>query len=335
MSSKFIILQKLLQQVIFEERKKVLVFSGFDGGLDCCEQLLEELEIQFLRLDGSTSAAVRKYNIHLFNKNTRFKVFLVATKAGGEGVTLTAAEVVVFLDLDWNPQVIRQAEARAHRIGQTRPVTVYKLCTRGTVEAQMISRLNKKLYLDAKVNNQFVNHTSPVRTSLDEPTLTDTEVIRNLIRTSIKSVAVEQMNAEQMLHWNFEDILDYCSVTKLAENDDEASNMLMTPSSPQECFDDEKMWLSKSERIKTDFFHGIRIPRSPTTPTRQFHIETEGKRISKTRVIFNREHGYHVSKESMLCGEWEAVPTLAGKEPSLADYKAPPKSKFIHEKVNI
>lgn len=335
MSSKFIILKKLLQQVVLREQKKVLIFSGFDGGLDCCEYLLEEIEIQFLRLDGSTSAAVRKYNMHLFEKSPQFKIFLIATKAGGEGVTLTAAEVVVFLDLDWNPQVIRQAEARAHRIGQTRPVTVYKLCTRGTVEAQMISRLNKKLYLDAKVNNQFVNSTSPLRTNFDEPaTITDTEVIRNLIRTSIRSVAVEQMNAEEMLSWNFEEILDYCKVTEHADCDDEASDTMLTPPSPEQSFDDEKMWLSKSERIKTDLYHGIRIPRSSTTPTNSFGLETRGKRIIKTRVVFNKKYGCHVSKESMLCGEWEAVPTRAGKDPSLAGYKAPPRNKFSHEKVN-
>lgn len=199
----------------------------------------------------------------------------------------------------------------------------------------MISRLNKKLYLDAKVNNQFVNQTSLLRTSLDEPepTLTDTEVIRNLIRTSVKSVAVEQMNADQMIKWSFEEILDHCAVTESTENDEEGSNTLATPSSPQESFNDEKSWLSKSERIKTDFFHGIRLPRSPTTPTKEFHLETKGKRIVKTRVVFNREYGCHISKESMLCDEWEAVPTLAGKDPRLVDYKAPPNSKFSHEKV--
>jgi SWI/SNF-related matrix-associated actin-dependent regulator of chromatin subfamily A member 5 len=143
------------------------------------------------------------------------------------------------------------------------------------------------------------------------------------------------MNAEEMLSWTIEEIIDYCKVTESVNDDDGASSALMTPSSPYQSFDDdEKLWLSKSERIKTDLFHGIRIPRSPSTPSKSFPLETKGKRTIQTRVVFNKKYGCNVSKDSMLCREWEAVPTLAGKDPTLADYKAPPKNKYGHEKVN-
>lgn len=69
--------------------------------------------ISYVRLDGNTSYGLRKYNTFRFQKKDEYKVFVMATRAGGEGITLTWAEVVVFLDSDWNPQVTAQAEARA------------------------------------------------------------------------------------------------------------------------------------------------------------------------------------------------------------------------------
>ncbi|EED22982.1 nucleosome remodeling complex ATPase subunit (Snf2h), putative [Talaromyces stipitatus ATCC 10500] len=133
-SSKFILLKRLLEQEVTKDRKKILIFSGFDYALNCCEALLAAMGISCLRLDGNTCYSLRRYNIHRFRNESECKVFIMATRAGGEGITLTAAEVVVFLDMDWNPQVTAQAEARAYRLGQTKPVTIYKLCTSGTVE---------------------------------------------------------------------------------------------------------------------------------------------------------------------------------------------------------
>jgi SNF2 family DNA or RNA helicase len=159
-SSKFIILQKLVERLVIGDGKKILIFSGFDETLNCCEELLETSNEKkdnfgYVRLDGSTSRDRRNLNIHLSTNDPFYKVFLIATRAGGEGITLTAATDVVFMDSDWNPQLTLQAEARAHRIGQTHPVTVFKLCTRGTVEEQMMSRLRKKLYLAAKVTENI------------------------------------------------------------------------------------------------------------------------------------------------------------------------------------
>jgi len=78
-------------------------------------------------------------------------VFILSTRAGGVGVTLTAAEIVVIFDSDWNPQNDSQAQARAHRIGQTKEVKVYRLLTRDTYEATMFSRASKKLALEQAI----------------------------------------------------------------------------------------------------------------------------------------------------------------------------------------
>ena len=101
--------------------------------LDVCEDFLalkseNETLFKWLRLDGGTSRARRNLGIRLFNdENSNFKIMLISTRAGGLGINLATASDVVMLDQDWNPQITLQAEARAHRIGQTKPVTIYKL----------------------------------------------------------------------------------------------------------------------------------------------------------------------------------------------------------------
>lgn len=95
------------------------------------------------------------------NCDTDYKVMLISTRAGGLGINLASASIVVMMDSDWNPQADLQAQARAHRIGQTQPVTVYRLITQGTVEEQMMGRIRKKLYLSAKVTESMRDiHTS-------------------------------------------------------------------------------------------------------------------------------------------------------------------------------
>ena len=136
-SGKFIVLEKLLLNIVCQKAEKVLIFSGFTTVLDLCEELLNDLSnehevMKYLRLDGDTCRARRNLHIRLF-QNSDFSVMLLSTRAGGLGITLTAANNVIFLDEDWNPQMTLQAEGRAHRIGQTKPVKIYKLCTQGTV----------------------------------------------------------------------------------------------------------------------------------------------------------------------------------------------------------
>lgn len=111
-SGKFILLEKLLKRSIFEQGKKVLIFSGFTETLDWCESLLEMIsnfgkDFQYLRLDGGTNRARRNLEMRLFNKrDSNHKVMLLSTRAGGLGINLTTAEDVIFLDEDWNPQVV-------------------------------------------------------------------------------------------------------------------------------------------------------------------------------------------------------------------------------------
>ena len=130
-----------LNELLFELKEsghKVLVFSQFTSLLDRVEQGFEGQPLRWLRLDGSTPDAERQKRVAAFQAG-QADVFLLSLKAGGTGLNLTAADYVVHLDPWWNPAVEDQASDRAHRLGQTRPVTVYRLVAQGTVEERILA----------------------------------------------------------------------------------------------------------------------------------------------------------------------------------------------------
>ncbi|KAF4588526.1 hypothetical protein EYR40_010078 [Pleurotus pulmonarius] len=140
-SSKLMVIDKLLADIL-PKGDRVLIFSDF----------MAFRKIPYARLDGSTARPRRTLDIRLVRSDTpTYKVFLVSTKAGGLGINLTKATHVIMCDSDWNPQNDLQAIARAHRIGQTKTVKVYRLICRGSVEDQMLDRLRRKLFLSVKV----------------------------------------------------------------------------------------------------------------------------------------------------------------------------------------
>ncbi len=113
-------------------------------------KILDRRGISYLYLDGSTSRRDRQRRIDAFQSGEG-DVFLISLKAGGTGLNLTAADYVIHLDPWWNPAVEDQASDRAHRIGQTRPVTVYRLITLGTVEEEILKLQERKRCLVAGV----------------------------------------------------------------------------------------------------------------------------------------------------------------------------------------
>ncbi|TPX30622.1 hypothetical protein SmJEL517_g05857 [Synchytrium microbalum] len=146
-------IQKLKELLVpmKENEDKVLIFSQFVMVLDVLEKVLESLHMSFTRLDGSTDVSDRQDLIDEYNAvDSNTFIFLLSTKAGGQGLNLTAANVVIFMDLDFNPQNDCQAECRAHRVGQTRPVTVYKLISSNTIEEHILQLCERKLVLDER-----------------------------------------------------------------------------------------------------------------------------------------------------------------------------------------
>jgi SNF2 family DNA or RNA helicase len=145
-SGKLELFRELLEEVI-DGGHRVLVFSQFTEMLALLKEHLEKEKIAYVYLDGSTRD--RQKVVEEFQKTESLPVFLISLKAGGVGLNLTAADTVIHFDPWWNPAVEAQATDRAHRIGQTKVVTSYKLITKGTVEEKILSLQNKKRELIA------------------------------------------------------------------------------------------------------------------------------------------------------------------------------------------
>ncbi len=135
-SSKAAYLLQLLTD-LREDGHKVLVFSQFRSFLELLAPRLRQHGFRALLLDGTTPAETREQRIAAFQAGEA-DVFLISLKAGGFGLNLTAADTVIHLDPWWNPAVEDQATARAHRIGQQRPVTAVRLVARGTIEEAVL-----------------------------------------------------------------------------------------------------------------------------------------------------------------------------------------------------
>jgi SWI/SNF-related matrix-associated actin-dependent regulator 1 of chromatin subfamily A len=149
-SPKFVRLRVLLPELI-ENGHRVLVFSQWTRCLDLLGCLMESLNMECLRLDGSTAISERQKLIDRFNQDSSISVFLLSTRAGGMGINLTAADVCILHDLDFNPFNDVQAEDRCHRIGQTKPVTIYKMVTEGTVDADIYEMQQRKARMNAAI----------------------------------------------------------------------------------------------------------------------------------------------------------------------------------------
>ncbi|MDR0353906.1 MAG: DEAD/DEAH box helicase [Opitutaceae bacterium] len=149
-SAKLDTLLELLDEAI-DDGHRILVFSQFTKLLDLAAAELDARGIAHLRLDGSMHVRARQAAVDRFDRDASIPVFLISLKAGGTGLNLAAADTVIHLDPWWNPSVEAQATDRAHRIGQTRVVTSYKLICSGTVEEKVLQLQDAKRKLLADV----------------------------------------------------------------------------------------------------------------------------------------------------------------------------------------
>ncbi|WIA28393.1 hypothetical protein OEZ86_010939 [Tetradesmus obliquus] len=149
-SGKLTALDSLLM-TLKAEGHRVLVFCQMTTMMDLLEELFAYRRHRWLRLDGSTPIAERRDLVDAWQGGDSHFVFLLSTRAGGLGINLTAADTVIFYESDWNPTMDLQAMDRCHRLGQTRPVTVYRLVTAGTIEERIQSTAAAKTHVQRLV----------------------------------------------------------------------------------------------------------------------------------------------------------------------------------------
>ncbi len=142
-SSKLEALDDLLEDLLQEQDRKVILFSEWTTMLDLIQPILEKRGAQYVRLDGSVPQKKRQQLVGAFRKDPDRKLF-ITTNAGATGLNLQAANTVVNVDLPWNPAVLEQRIARAHRMGQRRPVQVFVLVTEQTIEESLLGTLSAK-----------------------------------------------------------------------------------------------------------------------------------------------------------------------------------------------
>lgn len=178
-SGKMLLLDRLLP-ALFERGSKVLIFSQFSTQLDILWDYCAELRgWKTCRISGNVSQPERQAQIEEFNNNPECKLFILTTRAGGQGINLASADTVILFDSDWNPQQDLQAQDRAHRIGQKRPVVVYRLATKGTVEEDLLMSADAKRRLEKLVIQKGSFKNKGQKKDLNEDL--DKETLRSLL----------------------------------------------------------------------------------------------------------------------------------------------------------
>ncbi|GMH92811.1 hypothetical protein TL16_g12458, partial [Triparma laevis f. inornata] len=148
---KMVLLDKLMTR-LKQKGHRVLIFTQMTKVLDILEDYVVMRKHNYCRIDGNTTHDVREDHIDSFNAPNSDKFcFLLSTRAGGLGINLQTADVVILFDSDWNPQADLQAQDRAHRIGQKKDVLIFRLVTEHTIEEKVVERAQQKLKLDAMV----------------------------------------------------------------------------------------------------------------------------------------------------------------------------------------
>ncbi|CUM65456.1 uncharacterized protein PRCAT00003095001 [Priceomyces carsonii] len=149
-STKFRLLDQLCKKLL-PQNHKILIFSQFTRVLDLLQDWFTYEGVDVCRLDGSTGQEEREEQMKQFSLNKKKQVFLLSTRAGGLGVNLIAADTVIIFDNDWNPQVDLQAINRVHRIGQTKPVKIFRFIVKCSIEEILISKSASKRVLEKLV----------------------------------------------------------------------------------------------------------------------------------------------------------------------------------------
>ncbi|XP_011025768.1 PREDICTED: ATP-dependent DNA helicase DDM1-like [Populus euphratica] len=224
---KFRLLDKLLNR-LFALKHKVLIFSQWTKVLDIMDYYFSEKGFEVCRIDGSVNLGERKRQIEEFNdENSQYRVFLLSTRAGGLGINLTSADTCILYDSDWNPQMDLQAMDRCHRIGQTKPVHVYRLATAQSIEGRILKRAFSKLKLEHVVIGKGQFHLEQTKSKGTE--VMEEEDILALLRD--EETAEDKLIQTDISDEDLERVLDRSDLV-VGSSDDDTESIAATGSFP-------------------------------------------------------------------------------------------------------
>ncbi|WVZ82247.1 hypothetical protein U9M48_029533 [Paspalum notatum var. saurae] len=190
-SGKMQLLDKMMVK-LKEQGHRVLIYSQFQHMLDLLEDYLSYRKWSYERIDGKIGGAERQIRIDRFNaKNSTRFCFLLSTRAGGLGINLATADTVIIYDSDWNPHADLQAMARAHRLGQTSKVMIYRLVSRGTIEERMMQLTKKKMILEHLVVGRLTKANNVNQEELDD-----------IIRYGSKELFDDENDESRQIHYD-------------------------------------------------------------------------------------------------------------------------------------
>ena len=206
-SGKMIVLDKLLKK-LKREGHRVLIFSQMTSMLDILQDYMHFRKWNYERLDGSVRGEERWEAISNFSDSEVF-AFLLSTRAGGVGLNLVAADTVIFADMDMNPQMDFQAQARCHRIGQDKPVHVYRLITESTVEEVIMNRSMKKITLSMNTVETAAAASSAFESGNDDKLSSDSilEMITFGLHKIMGGEVDDQSTDQELLNLSIDDLL--------------------------------------------------------------------------------------------------------------------------------
>ena len=171
-NGKLNVTEEIIEKNINEH--KIVIFSQFTSMLKRIEEKIKYKNINYVYLDGSTSAKKRIELVEQFNNDENIRIFLISLKAGGTGLNLTSSDIVIHFDPWYNPGVHDQASDRAHRIGQKRVVNIYKLIAKDTIE--------ETIYLMQEYKKNLINEV------LENDDITDNDVLNRLSNEQIINI---------------------------------------------------------------------------------------------------------------------------------------------------
>ncbi|XP_011493885.1 PREDICTED: SWI/SNF-related matrix-associated actin-dependent regulator of chromatin subfamily A-like protein 1 [Ceratosolen solmsi marchali] len=208
---------------LIENQEKFLIFAHHQNMLDAISNLLTSKKILFIRIDGKTNSNQRKFYVDMFQEDDKILVAVLSILAANAGITMTAARLVIFAELSWNPGILAQAEDRVHRIGQTSNVVIRYLLAKSTADDHMWPAIQKKINVlnDVGLDQNFDLH--EVDTSSQSSVLLNQEKLDKYIKVSSNTTSINSSSLDETgnatLHVSFESMRDLLDIDDDAFND--------------------------------------------------------------------------------------------------------------------